>query len=100
MAFAQLLHVFNMRERMNQPVNNEISRNPWIWTAVALCTTLVLAAVFVPPFAGVLALSPLPAAGWWLVASASVVPLLFAPLVRLLVPDGQAAQFDSSNPRL
>ena len=34
-AFAQLWHVFNMRHPTSSLLHNEITRNPWIWAALA-----------------------------------------------------------------
>jgi len=77
LAFAQLWHVFNMRE----PGSHDVERNPWVWGALALCAGLLLAAVYVPALAGLLRLVP-PGADGWLFA----LGLSFAPLVA-----GQAA---------
>ncbi len=84
LAFAQLWHVFNMREEPRHPVKNEITRNSWIWAAIGLCTMLILAAVYTPLFAAVLQLSSPGAAGWLVVALFSVVPLLTMLPVRRL----------------
>jgi Ca2+-transporting ATPase len=45
LALAQLWHVFNMRGNLRHIVNNEITRNIWIWAALALCLILILAAM-------------------------------------------------------
>ena len=37
LAFAQLWHVFNMRHPTSHLLYNEITRNSWIWAALALC---------------------------------------------------------------
>ena len=81
-AFAQMWHVFNMRSEIGSWINNEITRNVWIWLALALCTLLVLASVYVPQLAGVLRLRNPGPSGWLLIGVASVVPLVIAPLVR------------------
>ncbi|HET9210701.1 MAG TPA: cation-transporting P-type ATPase [Thermoanaerobaculia bacterium] len=67
LAFAQLWHGFNMGR-------SEVVRNPWLWGAVAVCSGLLLLAVYLPPLAAVLRLSSPGAAGWGLVAAASLVP--------------------------
>src|SRR5262249_31601690 len=51
LSFAQLWHVFNMGR-------SEVVRNPWIWGAVLACSGLLLLAVYLPPLAAVLRLSP------------------------------------------
>lgn len=84
LAFAQLWHVLNMRDDMDNFLKNEITANPWIWAALALCSVLVMAAVHLPGVSDALHLEPLPAEAWMLVLGMSVVPLVTAPGVRWL----------------
>ena len=81
-ALAQLWHVFNMRGDMKRVVNNEITRNVWIWAAIVLCIVLILAAIYVPVLSDVLRLADPGANGWLVILVASLVPLFVAPLVR------------------
>jgi Ca2+-transporting ATPase len=37
LAFAQLWHVFNMRDHGSHPLRNDVVRNPYVWGALALC---------------------------------------------------------------
>ena len=76
LAFAQLWHVFNMRSAQSHPIRNVVVGNPYVWGAVALCSGLLLIAVYVPAVASVLSLTPPDRAGWLLVMGASLVPLL------------------------
>lgn len=85
LAFAQLWHVMNMREPDSRWLRNEISANPWVWVAVALCILLVLAAVYVPVLAAVLGLRAPGIAGWTLIAGASLVPLATGRLIQRFV---------------
>jgi len=73
---AQLWHVFNMREPGSGRLRNEITRNPWIWGALALCAGLLVASVEIPPFARVLQLEDIDSRGWSLVVVASAMPAL------------------------
>ena len=61
LAFAQLWHVFDMREPGSPLLANEITRNPWVWGALALCSGLLLAAVAIPGARLVLQIAPLDA---------------------------------------
>ena len=81
-ALAQLWHVFNMRGDMKRLVDNEITRNPWIWGALVLCVILILMAVYVPVLSDVLRLADPGSTGWIVILVASVLPLFVAPLVR------------------
>ncbi len=80
MAFAQLWHVFNMRDPSSGPLRNEVVRNPYIWGALVLCTVLILLAIFAPPIAHTLELQPPSALQWGLVAGFSFIPMLVGQL--------------------
>ena len=54
LAFAQLWHVFNMRDKNSGFFNNAIVRNPFVWGALVLCSLLLAATVYVPLLAEVL----------------------------------------------
>jgi Ca2+-transporting ATPase len=82
LALAQLWHVFNMRGDTWRLIDNEITRNPWIWMALVLCLALILMAVYLPVLNDVLRLTDPGINGWLLIVGASVVPLIVAPLVR------------------
>ncbi|MGM0578465.1 MAG: cation-translocating P-type ATPase [Myxococcota bacterium] len=76
LSISRLLHVFNMRWADSGLVVNEISRNPFVWAALALDVGLLLLAVYFVPLAGVLSLVHPGTTGWLLVAAASAVPLV------------------------
>jgi Ca2+-transporting ATPase len=82
LALAQLWHVFNMRGDLGRIIDNEITRNIWIWLALILCLLLVMAAVYIPVLSDVMQLSDPGVAGWLVIAAGSLVPLAAAPLVR------------------
>jgi Ca2+-transporting ATPase len=86
LALAQMWHVFNMRGDIGRVFDNEITRNPWIWAALALCLALVLAAIYVPVLSDVLRLADPGLVGWALILAASLVPLLLAALVHRVRP--------------
>jgi Ca2+-transporting ATPase len=76
LATGQLFHVFNMRDAGASFWDNEITRNKWVWGAVALCVVLLIVPFYIPVARGVLSLAPL---GWehlWLVAAGGVFPML------------------------
>ncbi|MBS3784340.1 MAG: cation transporting ATPase C-terminal domain-containing protein, partial [Anaerolineae bacterium] len=74
LAFAQLWHVFNMRDHDTGIIDNDVVQNPWVWGALALCSVLLLLAVYVPVFANLLQVERPGAEGWALILSASLVP--------------------------
>lgn len=85
LALAQMWHVFNMRDEVRKPLDNEVTRNRWIWAALLICLALVLAAIYVPALGAVLELTDPGAVGWALIVPASLVPILAAPLVSAVL---------------
>ena len=82
LALAQVWHVFNMREDPRRALDNEITRNIWIWVAIGICVALILMAVYTPLLSGLLELSDPGSRGWLLIIVASLLPLLFGPVVQ------------------
>jgi len=76
LAFAQLWHVFNMREANAGLILNDITRNKFVWGALILCTSLLLGATYLPALADILHLVPPDRSGWALIITMSVVPVL------------------------
>jgi len=74
LAFAQLWHVFNMRDRRSGFLRNEVTCNPFVWAALVLSVALIVAAVTVPWLGAILRLSSPGPAGWALVLVLSGVP--------------------------
>ena len=81
LAFAQLFHVFNMRGRSSGLLLNAVTRNAYVWIAVALCSALLLLAVYAPPLASALRLEAPDREGWILVLVASVAPLFLGMII-------------------
>jgi Ca2+-transporting ATPase len=84
LAAAQLWHVFDMRGSGSSTLRNDVTRNPWVWGALALCSGLVVAATQLPGLAGLLELRPIGGRGWLLVLVFSFSPVLAAQLARSL----------------
>jgi Ca2+-transporting ATPase len=84
LAFAQLWHVFNMRSPDSGLLRNEITRNPYVWGALVLCTGLLLAAVYLPGLSAVLKTADPTPRGWALAIAGSFVPLLVGQTALLL----------------
>ena len=84
LAFAQVWHVFNMRDDMRALLRNEITRNIWVWIAIVICVLLVVLAVYLPVVRELLNLVDPGLAGWTVILGMSLLPLVVAPLVRAL----------------
>ncbi|MDN3591081.1 cation-translocating P-type ATPase [Methylobacterium adhaesivum] len=76
LAFAQLWHVFNMRASASGPLRNEVTRNPWIWAALLICTGLLVGPAYAPRVGTVLGLVPPDSSMWAIVLCASLLPVL------------------------
>ncbi|RRQ21000.1 cation-translocating P-type ATPase [Thiohalobacter thiocyanaticus] len=74
--FARLWHSFNMRSLDMGVFRNDITGNPWVWCAIALCGLLLVGALYTPRVAEVLRVAP-PAPGHWpVILGSSLIPLV------------------------
>lgn len=85
LAFSQLWHVFNMRHQRSGLIDNEVSRNRWMWAALALCAGILLTAAYVPSLAYMLHMVAPELRMWGVIFLMSALPLLFGPLIRRFV---------------
>ncbi len=74
--FARLWHAFNMRSVGSNIVSNDITRNPFVWGALAVCGGLLLVATYVPFLASLLHVTVPSAQGWIVVAVGSLAPVV------------------------
>ena len=82
LAFAQLWHVFTMRDQGSSFLGNDVVRNPWVWGALVLCTGLLVAAVYAPGLNTLLKVQDPGLVGWGLVLGASLFPWLAGQIFR------------------
>lgn len=82
-AFAKLWFVFNLRSPESNIVNNDIVRNRWIWSAIAVCIVVLLGAVYLPGISDVLHTVAPDARGWATVGLLSFLPLLVGQAILL-----------------
>ncbi len=76
LALAQLWNVFNLRGARAGLVRNSITRNPYVWAALALCLALLAAALWLPGLSRLMEL-PFPGeAGLLLALAGSLAPLV------------------------
>ena len=74
LAFAQLWHVFNMRDPGSGFVRNDITRNGFVWGALGLCSLLLVAAVYLPGLSTALRTVDPGLRGWLVVLVGSLIP--------------------------
>jgi Ca2+-transporting ATPase len=82
LAFAQLWHVFNMRHPTSGLLHNEITRNPWVWAALALCAGMMVTAAYVPSLSHMLHMVAPDIKMWGIVLAMSLAPLLIGLIAR------------------
>lgn len=76
LALAQLWNVFNVRDADAGLINNEVTRNPYVWGALALCLGITGLALWLPSLAGLLGLPDPGPGGLALAGATSLAPLL------------------------
>ncbi len=97
LSFSRLWHVFNMRDAGSNLLSNEITRNPFIWQALALCVALLSAAVYVPGLSEILHLVKPGVSGWLLILFMSLLPLIPAQiLITFGLVDTRASSEDDT----
>ncbi len=89
LAVGQLAHVFNMAARGTPLFRNHVTRNPWIWGALALCAVLLALSVYLPPLASVLRTRDPGPQGWALVMVLGSAPAVVGLLWRGARGDGR-----------
>jgi Ca2+-transporting ATPase len=80
LAFAKLWFVLNLRDADSAWWRNDIVNNRWIWTALAACVLLLVAAVYVPVLSGVLETAAPGWTGWLTIIGVSALPMLIGQL--------------------
>lgn len=81
LALAQLWNVFNMRLPETGPLRNEVTRNGYVWGALALCVGLVASALWLPGLSDLLGLPPPGTPALVVAVGLSFVPLAVGQLL-------------------
>lgn len=85
LSFAQLFNVLNMRDPDENVFVNQVSRNKWVWGALALCLGALLAAYYIPGLSDILSLQDMGTDAWILIAIGSIVPtFIIQPLKQVV----------------
>jgi hypothetical protein len=98
LALAQLWHVFNMRNWRDSLLRSNVTRNAFVWSAIALCLVILAAANLIPVVADALKLVPLESETWMVVLGLSFVPVLFRQIAALVrrPPSSSTVSFSNS----
>ncbi len=81
LAFAQLFHVFNVRDKNSTILNNAVVKNPFVWGALVLCTILLAMTLMVPILSTVLKVAYPGFEGMALVLIMSLLPLIAGQII-------------------
>lgn len=84
LAFAQLLHVFNMREADEGIWNNQVTSNGYVWGAITFCAIIIFIAYLIPQISSILSFQDLELRVWVLIAITSVLPLLTIQTLKIV----------------
>lgn len=76
LAFAQLWHVFNMRDPRDGIFLNAVTRNKFVWGSLVLCAGLTVAVTWIPLTADLLKLHAPDIRAWMLILAFSFAPVL------------------------
>ncbi len=84
LGFAKLGFTFNLRDPGTRLLSNDVVRNPWVWGALALCTGLLLLAVYLPGLSLLLQTAPPGWDGWLTILGLAAVPAIVGQVLRLV----------------
>jgi Ca2+-transporting ATPase len=80
MAIAQLLHIFNVRNKSGFGLNTSIFRNPMLIIALVISVVLQLISLYIPFFNNVLGTRGLTVEHWIWVISGAIIPMVLIQL--------------------
>jgi len=92
LGFAKLWFVLNLRDRGTTLFSNDITRNGWVWGAIALCAALLAAAVYVPGLSTLLKTKPPGTNGWLCLLGMSLLPVVIGQVVLAFRKPAQELQ--------
>jgi Ca2+-transporting ATPase len=82
MALSQLWHVLNLSSRKISFINNEITRNKFVWAALLLCIAIMAVFYFVSPLNEYIGLQMLSVNTWLIIVATSIVPVFLIQLFK------------------
>jgi len=84
MAFGQLAHIFNVREKESFGLDRNILKNQFLILALIISVFLQLLAIYVPLLSNALGTTALNATQWLFVLAGAVLPLLIIQTERAI----------------
>ncbi|MBD2721039.1 cation-translocating P-type ATPase [Hymenobacter armeniacus] len=89
MALVQLLHVFDFAADHRTFLRSEVTRNRYVWGALALCGSVLTATYLVPGLRALLNIGSLPPMAWALVAGFGLLSVLLVQVGRWVAAAGK-----------
>jgi Ca2+-transporting ATPase len=80
--FAQLLNVFNLPSAYVSFFKNEVTTNPWVWSAILLCILIIIVAYISAPIAKALSIGNISCEQFMLIISFGFGALIIAQLIK------------------
>jgi Ca2+-transporting ATPase len=84
LAFAQLWHVFNMREADEPIFSNQVTQNKYVWWAISFCAIVIIGAYLFPQVSSILSFQELQPKVWLLIGITSLLPLFTIQAIKEL----------------
>ncbi|MBE0450752.1 MAG: HAD-IC family P-type ATPase [Clostridia bacterium] len=84
MAFGQLFHIFNVRDKNSFGLNKSVFKNPYLIGALLISFALQIVAVYSPFLNRVMGTEPLNLYKWFIIIAGSVIPTLIIQIFRLV----------------
>ncbi len=84
LAFAQLWHVFDMRESVEHIFINQVTKNKYIWYALLFCSAALMAAYFIPGLANILSIQAMDLKLWILIGVTSISPIIIIQIIKII----------------
>ncbi len=84
LAIAQLLHVFDMRETKENVFINQVTKNKYIWMALAFCAVVLAITYFVPVLSNALSFTDLSLTAWGMIAATGILPMITIQVIKEL----------------
>lgn len=85
LALARTWNVFNTRDNDAPIFNNEVTRNKYVWGAIAISVALILSTVFIPGFNTVLEVTTPTMQQWLIIIGTSLAPLVVAQIGKSII---------------
>lgn len=82
LVLSQLLNLFNLPKAGVSPLNNEVTKNPWIWIAILISLLVMAFAQIIPVAAEVLSLVTLSPDHYLLITLFAFASLIFSQLLK------------------